>query len=112
MSEDGAPAAVSMNKRNSVLATLALRAHAQADRASSQGTAPGADVAQSTASSVPAADWPTYNLDPAGWRFNLAETTLGPKNIGTFVEKWRFPAEGSKESIGVVYATPAVAAGE
>ena len=58
------------------------------------------------------ADWPTYNHDPAGWRFNPAETTLGPKNVGGIVEKWRFPAEGSKETIGVVHATPAVVAGE
>ena len=28
------------------------------------------------------ADWPTYNHDPAGWRFNPAEKTLGPANVG------------------------------
>jgi outer membrane protein assembly factor BamB len=53
-----------------------------------------------------------YNHDPAGWRFNPAEKALGPANVGKLVEKWRFPAEGSKETIGVVHATPAVVAGE
>jgi len=101
-----------MKKGNTVLAALTLVALAQGGRAWSQGAAPGADVARSAASPVSAADWPTYNHDPAGWRFNPAETTLGPKNVGTLVEKWRFPAEGSNETIGVVHATPAVVAGE
>ncbi len=61
---------------------------------------------------ITAADWPTYNHDPAGWRFNPAESTLGPGNVGRLVERWRFPAAGSKEVIGVVHATPAVVAGE
>ncbi len=59
-----------------------------------------------------AADWPTYNHDAAGWRFNAAEHTLSPANVGKLVEKWRFPAADSKETIGVVHATPAVVAGE
>jgi outer membrane protein assembly factor BamB/dienelactone hydrolase len=58
------------------------------------------------------ADWPTYNHDPAGWRFNPVEKTLGPANVGKLVEKWRFPASDSKETIGVVHATPTVVAGE
>src|SRR5262245_48707112 len=58
------------------------------------------------------ADWPTYNHDPAGWRFNPAEKSLGPANVAGLVEKWRFPASDSKEPIGVVHATPAVVAGE
>ncbi len=33
------------------------------------------------------ADWPMYNHDPAGWRFNSAEKTPSPVNIGTIVEK-------------------------
>src|SRR6476660_2285076 len=61
---------------------------------------------------VDPADWPTYNHDPVGWRFNPAEKALGPANVGTLVEKWRFPEPGSKEAIGVVHATPAVVAGE
>lgn len=58
------------------------------------------------------ADWPTYNHDPAGWRFNPAEKTLGPGNVGKLAEKWRFPAADSKDVIGVVHATPAVVNGE
>src|SRR5262245_55525592 len=59
-----------------------------------------------------AADWAMYNHDLAGWRFNAAEKTLGPGNVGKLVEKWRFPAADSKETIGVVHATPTVVAGE
>jgi outer membrane protein assembly factor BamB/dienelactone hydrolase len=58
------------------------------------------------------ADWPMYNHDLAGWRFNPAEKTLSPTNVGKLVEKWRFPAKESKETIGVVHATPSVVAGE
>jgi glucose dehydrogenase len=57
-------------------------------------------------------DWPMYNHDLAGWRFNSAEKTLSPANVGNLVEKWRFPAADSKEPIGVVHATPAVVGGE
>ena len=64
------------------------------------------------AQAISLADWPTYNHDPAGWRFNPAEKTLGPANVGQLVEKWRFPAADSKETIGVVHATPSVVAGE
>jgi polyvinyl alcohol dehydrogenase (cytochrome) len=53
-----------------------------------------------------------YNHDPAGWRFNPAEKTLSPANVGKLVEKWRFPAADSRETIGVVHATPTVVAGE
>src|SRR5689334_15072303 len=59
-----------------------------------------------------AADWPMYNHDVAGWRFNAAEKILGVDNVGKLVEKWRFPAGDSKETIGVVHATPAVVNGE
>ena len=69
-------------------------------------------VTQPAPSPAPTADWPTYNHDPAGWRFNPSEATLGPRNVGTLVEKWRFPTKGSNESIGVVHATPAVVMGE
>jgi outer membrane protein assembly factor BamB len=64
------------------------------------------------ATQITAADWPTYNHDPAGWRYNPAEQTLGPANVGQMVEKWRFPAADSGETIGVVHATPAVVGGE
>jgi polyvinyl alcohol dehydrogenase (cytochrome) len=58
------------------------------------------------------ADWPMYNHDLAGWRYNAAEKTLGPDNVGKLVEKWRFPPAGSKETIGVVHVTPTVVGGE
>jgi outer membrane protein assembly factor BamB/dienelactone hydrolase len=58
------------------------------------------------------ADWPMYNHDQAGWRFNAVEKTLSPANVGKLVEKWRYPAADSKETIGVVHATPTVVAGE
>lgn len=59
-----------------------------------------------------AADWPMYNHDPSGWRFNPVEKTLGTHNVGKLVEKWRFPASDAKDTIGVVHATPAVVNGE
>lgn len=58
------------------------------------------------------ADWPMYNHDLAGWRSNSAEKTLSPANAGKIVEKWRFPAADSQETIGVVHATPTVVGGE
>ncbi len=61
---------------------------------------------------VSPADWPSYNHDPSGWRFNPAEKTLGPGNVGKLAEQWRFPAAGSKETVGVVHATPSVVVGE
>jgi polyvinyl alcohol dehydrogenase (cytochrome) len=56
-------------------------------------------------------DWPMYNRDVAGSRHNRGETALGPRNAGSLVEKWRFPARGSDEKIGVIHATPAVVGG-
>lgn len=61
---------------------------------------------------ITSADWPMYNHDVAGWRFNAAEKTLAPANVGKLVEKWRFPAVKARETIGVVHATPTVVAGE
>jgi outer membrane protein assembly factor BamB/dienelactone hydrolase len=58
------------------------------------------------------ADWPMYNHDLAGWRYNSVEKTLSPANVGKLLEKWQFPAKDSKEQIGVVHATPSVVAGE
>src|SRR5437879_4941495 len=53
-------------------------------------------------------DWPMYNHDVLGTRFNSAEKALRPDNVAQLVEKWRFPPEGSKEKIGVVHAVVAV----
>ncbi len=74
--------------------------------------APPLRAADPPKATVDPADWPTYNHDPAGWRFNPAERTLGAGNAGKLVEKWRFPAADAKDEIGVVHATPAVVAGE
>ena len=82
-----------------------------------QPIATGADVDQKQAgtgntSSITEADWAMYNHDARGWRFNSAETKLSPKNVGSLVEKWRFPPADSKETIGAVHATPSVVNGE
>jgi outer membrane protein assembly factor BamB/dienelactone hydrolase len=53
-------------------------------------------------------DWPMYNRDVLGTRFNFAEKTLGPKNVGQLVEKWRFPAKDSEDKIGHVHTVVAV----
>jgi len=53
-------------------------------------------------------DWPTYNRDGIGTRYNPAEKTLGKENVAKLVEKWRFPPADSKAKIGVVHATVVV----
>lgn len=53
-------------------------------------------------------DWPMYNRDVLGTRHNSAEKTLSKVNVSQLVEKWRFPAQGSSEKIGVVHATVVV----
>ena len=58
------------------------------------------------------ADWSMYNHNVAGWRLNPVEKSLSPLNVGKLVRKWRFPSSDSKETIGVVHATPTVVAGE
>jgi polyvinyl alcohol dehydrogenase (cytochrome) len=57
------------------------------------------------------ADWAQYNYDNLGTRHNRAESSLSPDNVGRLVVKWRFPAEGSSETVGVVHATPVVVNG-
>lgn len=53
-------------------------------------------------------DWAMYNRDGLGTRFNPGEKAIGKDNVANLVEKWRFPPEGSKETIGVVHATVVV----
>src|SRR4051794_11838445 len=98
-----------MKMRNAAGSVIILGAFISLGCAGSRG-ASKSNVVEPAASAVSAADWPMYNHDPAGWRFNAAEKTLGPQNVAALVEKWRFPPAGSKESIGVVHATPAVVA--
>jgi polyvinyl alcohol dehydrogenase (cytochrome) len=56
-------------------------------------------------------DWPMYNCDLIGTRHNRGETAISKANAGQLEEKWRFPAKGSKELIGVIHTTPVVVDG-
>jgi polyvinyl alcohol dehydrogenase (cytochrome) len=47
-------------------------------------------------------DWPMYNHDVQGTRFNPAETTLTRESVSRLKVEWVFPTKGD------VYATPAV----
>lgn len=95
-----------------ILVVIALLATlASCDVPASAADPKQAQVRQGAPRTDPA-DWPTYNHDSAGWRFNAAEHALSPANVGKLVEKWRFPATDSKETIGVVHATPTIVAGE
>jgi glucose dehydrogenase len=53
-------------------------------------------------------DWPMYNRDVIGTRYNSAETRLSRDNVPNLVEKWRFPPEGSAQTLGVVHSVVAV----
>jgi glucose dehydrogenase len=53
-------------------------------------------------------DWPMYNRDVAGTRYNPAEKTISKENVSKLIEKWRFPAADAKEKIGVVHAVVVV----
>ena len=88
-----------------------------AERLKAKAEKPKGDPApaQETPAPTPkgdSADWAMYNHDPAGWRYNPAEKTLSPANVDRLTERWRFPTAGSKETIGVVHATPTVVNGE
>lgn len=67
--------------------------------------------ANSAAPPITASDWPSYNHDLRGWRWNSAETDLSASNASDLVEKWRFPPRGSKEKVGAIHATPSVVNG-
>ena len=58
-----------------------------------------------------AKDWPMYNRDVIGTRHNRGETAIDKATAGRLEEKWRFPAKGSGEQIGVIHATPIVVDG-
>ena len=47
-------------------------------------------------------DWPMYNHDPEGTRWNRVEHRLGPRTVAGLSELWRFSTEGA------VAGTPAV----
>lgn len=67
-------------------------------------TQPGASSERGVRISEDPKDWPTYNRDVIGTRFNRGEKALGPNNVDQLVEKWRFPAADSGQKIGVVHA--------
>ena len=58
-----------------------------------------------------AKDWPMFNCDVMGTRWNRGETVIDGSNVGRLEEKWRFPAKGSELEIGVIHATPVVVGG-
>jgi outer membrane protein assembly factor BamB len=58
-----------------------------------------------------AKDWPMYNYDVLGSRYNRGEKAIGPENAGRLEEKWRFPAKGARQEIGAIHATPVVVDG-
>ncbi len=58
-----------------------------------------------------AKDWPMYNHDVLGSRYNRGETAIGRENAGRLEEKWRFPAKGSGQELGAIHATPVVVDG-
>ena len=60
---------------------------------------------ESTAVSEDPSDWPMYNRDVIGTRFNTGEKALGKDNVGQLVQKWRFPPADAKQTISVVHAT-------
>ena len=62
-------------------------------------------------SSDDAKDWPMYNHDVIGTRHNPGETALDKSTARRLEEKWRFPAKGSNQEIGVIHATPVVVNG-
>ncbi len=56
-------------------------------------------------------DWPMYNRDVLGTRHNPGEKALGKDNVARLVEKWRFPAAGAAEKVGIIHGTPVVVNG-
>jgi polyvinyl alcohol dehydrogenase (cytochrome) len=62
-------------------------------------------------STAAAKDWPMYNYDVTGTRYNRGESTIDRTNASLLEEKWRFPAKGSDLEIGVIHATPTVVNG-
>ena len=75
----------------SAVALLSLSVHAQ-----NLGPVPTQTITQDLN------DWPVYNHDVVGTRFNPAETTLSRKSVGGLTQKWIFQTKGD------VYATPSV----
>src|SRR5262249_24481503 len=58
-----------------------------------------------------ATDWPTYNHDVLGSRYNRGEKAIGRDNAGRLEEKWRVPPKGSGPGSGGLHAPPPVGGG-
>src|SRR5204863_691706 len=77
--------------------------------AAAVGPEPGAQAPkQAAAVSEDPNEWPMYNRDVIGTRYNPGEKTLSKDNVDQLVQKWRFPPAGSEEKLGVVHAVVAV----
>ncbi len=71
-------------------------------------------TAQDPATGLPpigTSDWPMYNYDVKGWRYNVSEKRLSVNNVQDLQVKWQFPPKGSDTTIGAVNATPTVVNG-
>jgi hypothetical protein len=51
-----------------------------------------------------AKDWPTYNHEALGSRFNQGEMAIGRDNTGRLEEKWRFPMASGQEIGAIQFA--------
>lgn len=60
------------------------------------------------AGSASASDWPQFHNGPGRTGANLTETLIGPKNVGTLVDKWHVSSGVSVEGMN---SSPAVANG-
>lgn len=113
-----------MQATSSILKTLFVRTlivlgccislgcgNGQADSGSSSTSGPSSTQTSSASLQITKADWATYNHGVHGWRYNSAETSLSPGNAKQLVEKWRFPAKGTRQKVGVIHATPSVVNG-
>ena len=83
--------------RSSCVVTSALALLAFSTLAQNPGSIPGERPVKQEPS-----NWPMYNHDVLGTRFNPAETTLTRESVKGLKIKWVFPTAGD------VYATPSV----
>jgi polyvinyl alcohol dehydrogenase (cytochrome) len=85
------------------------RAHACWSLVAAMLVLTSASVTRADDDSDDAADWPSYNHDRLGTRYNAAESTLGTANVGGLRVKWQFttpaPVSATPVVVGnVVYA--------
>ena len=56
-------------------------------------------------------DWPMYNRDVRGWRYNDVSGELDATTAADLEVKWRYPREGADVDVGAIHVTPAVVNG-